>query len=140
MNLKIIDFDDSYGYVLKLFLGKKTEKEYYGDDWNDAPYEHNAGLVYDKYVEQTIEIPIITDCIILYADSGYVNSPYCKLDFKARKVPFLVVSKNIEGKYNLNFNEECKNPNNAVIFFEEDIQDVLKKLDPFIIKNKKIKR
>lgn len=134
MNLKIIDFDDSYGYVLKFFLGKKTEKNYYGDDWDDAPYEHNAGLVYDEYVEKTIEIPIATDCIILYADYDYINSPYCKLDFKARKTPFLVVSKNTDEKYNLNFDEECKNPNNAVIFFEEEIQDVLKKLDPFIIK------
>ena len=29
-----------------------------GDDWNDTPYEHNAGRPYDNYYKDGKEIPI----------------------------------------------------------------------------------
>ena len=29
---------------------------YYGDDWDDAPYEHNAGTVYEWFVKGYIDI------------------------------------------------------------------------------------
>ena len=72
---KIIDFEVK-GNVVRFYLGNKTDEwgwtnknykdrngntpdwlkpndTYYGDDWDDVPYEHNAGLVYDKFVKGT---------------------------------------------------------------------------------------
>ena len=43
--LYIIDVA-TYGNIIKLFLSKTKNKDIWGDDWNDAPYEHNAGEVY----------------------------------------------------------------------------------------------
>ena len=28
----------------------KPSETFYGDDWNDYPYEHNAGKVYDEFI------------------------------------------------------------------------------------------
>ena len=40
---EIIDFERK-GNVVRFYLGKNGEQ--WGDDWDDAPYEHNAGKVY----------------------------------------------------------------------------------------------
>ena len=48
--MKLIDFDYR-GNVIKLYFGDDNENKYHGDDWNDIPYEHNAGEVYKEYVK-----------------------------------------------------------------------------------------
>lgn len=47
----------------------------WGDDWNDAPYEHNAE---PPYKDDTHDIVIIAfdDCLFNYPNSYYCNSPY----------------------------------------------------------------
>ena len=45
--MKIIDFECT-GNVVRFYLGKDNEKDYHGDDWNDTPYECNAGTVYSS--------------------------------------------------------------------------------------------
>ena len=71
--MKIIDFEKK-GNIVRFYLGEKTEDwgwtnpeykdytgetpswlkpkdTYYGDDWDDAPYEHNAGQVYEEFIK-----------------------------------------------------------------------------------------
>ena len=91
--MKVIDFETK-GNVIKLYFG--TEDDYYGDDWNDYPYEHNAGEVYDRYVEKTIDFAFPFDFDVLTAEDDWTyngNSPYCKNDFKQNKAPCIVVCK-----------------------------------------------
>ena len=47
---KIIDFERK-GNIVRFYLGDVNNSNgYYGDDWDDVPYEHNAGKVYEQYV------------------------------------------------------------------------------------------
>jgi len=54
MNREIIDWERK-GNLVKFYLGKNGEQ--WGDDWDDVPWEHNAGRVYDEYIEGYIVIP-----------------------------------------------------------------------------------
>lgn len=62
-------------------------QEQWGDDWNDAPYEHNAGTPYGKdgvtisvvYFESNLQTP----------DCEHVNSPWSVEDINACKVAWL---------------------------------------------------
>lgn len=85
---KILDFE-CFGNIVKLYLGE-TVNGIYGDDWNDIPYEHNAGTVYDKFYTDTVEIAFPLSTQVYEPCFGYDNSPYCKNDFLFRKVPFLL--------------------------------------------------
>ena len=85
---KILDFE-CFGNIVKLYLGD-TVNGVYGDDWNDTPYEHNAGTVYDKFYTDTVEIAFPLSMGVYEPCFGYSNSPYCKKDFLFRKVPFLL--------------------------------------------------
>lgn len=90
--MKIIDFE-KYGNVVKLYLGADDCEDYRGDDWDDTPYEHNAGLVYPEFITGTREIAFPTDYLVLEPASGEVNSRFCKDDMKDRNVPCIVVYK-----------------------------------------------
>lgn len=92
--LEIIDIIDR-GNLLEIKLGKN--KTQWGDDWDDTPYEYNAGEVYDKYVSQTA---------IGYYDTSYKVITYAKYhvgdnsdmsmaDFVDRQNPmFYVINQN----------------------------------------------
>lgn len=111
--MKIIDFKRK-GNVIRFFLGEKTKdwgwtrpdyKDYtgktpdwlkpsdiyYGDDWNDRPYEHNAGQVYDKFVKGHIDVNCKYDDLVLEPSSGELNSSYSKDDMRDRKVPCIII-------------------------------------------------
>lgn len=88
---KIIDFEKK-GNVVRFYLGKDDCKNYGGDDWNDKPYEHNAGKVYDEYIVGHRDIAFPFDYSVAEpCDSMELNSLWCKDDMKARKVPCIVV-------------------------------------------------
>ena len=112
-DLKIIDIARK-GHLVRFYLGKKEGEWgytnpnykdyrgvtpdwlehsdiYYGDDWDDAPYEHNAGTVYDWFVKGYIDIAIGWECKIIEPHCGVFNSEYSKEDFVARKVPALII-------------------------------------------------
>jgi len=70
--------------------------EQWGDDWNDAPYEHNAGRPYDfreynrergdepwSIFEVALSTNLSTPC------EGHTNSPYCVQDINRGDVPWL---------------------------------------------------
>ncbi len=95
-HVKIIDFEKR-GNLVRFYLGKDDLEDWYGDDWDDAPYEHNAGVVYDEFVSGVQDIVFPFDmCVLEPRDEWRYNgnSPYSKDDFKARSAPCIVVAKN----------------------------------------------
>lgn len=89
-NLGIVDFDKK-GNVVRFYIGDTTD-DYWGDDWNDSPYDCNAGTVYNDYVIKTIDIAFPYDCMVLEpADNWRGNCWYSKEDLKNRKAPCIIV-------------------------------------------------
>lgn len=91
--MKIIDFDKK-GNVVRFYLGDDNEEKYWGDDWDDAPYEHNAGTVYSEFVKGHVDVAFPFDAAVLEPadDCAYnCNSPFAKQDFIRRKAPCIVV-------------------------------------------------
>ena len=89
--MKIIDFNHR-GNVVFFYLGSDSLTDWYGDDWNDIPYEHNAGNVYDEFVSGYKEIAFPFNYAVLEPKDGdwSGNSGFCKDDMKARKVPCII--------------------------------------------------
>lgn len=80
---KIIDIKQHN--VLRLYLANEDCNDYWGDDWNDTPFEHNAGPVYDKYIDATLDIYLPYDVVIAYPENDYCyygNTPFSKEMFK----------------------------------------------------------
>lgn len=53
---------------------RKPLDEQHGDDWDDAPYEHNAGLPYEDEPGDIIRLGWIADLVT--PSWGHANSPY----------------------------------------------------------------
>lgn len=87
---QIIDFDRK-GNVVLFYLG--TNGDQWGDDFNDRPYEHNAGTVYDEFVSGTKEVYFAYGDVVREPCDGVTNSSYSKEDMIKRKVPCIVVLK-----------------------------------------------
>lgn len=96
--MKIIDFY-LYGNIIKLYLGTDDLKDWWGDDWDDAPYEHNAGTVYSEYVSETVQVALPLQ-YTLWEPCRFpwvgINSPYSKQDMINRKIPFLHVIRYVD--------------------------------------------
>jgi len=88
--MKIIDFAKK-GNVVRFFLGEDDLKEWYGDDWDDRPYEHNAGEVYERFVSGHKDIAFPFDDMVLEPCDGAYNSEYCKDEMIKRKLPCIIV-------------------------------------------------
>ena len=88
--MKIIDFAKK-GNVVRFFLGNDDLTEWYGDDWNDTPYEYNAEQVYDQYVSGYRDIAFPFDSLVIEPCEGTNNSEWCKDDMRERKVPCIIV-------------------------------------------------
>lgn len=91
---KVIDYDKK-GNLVRFYLGDIDLGYWTGDDWDDAPYEHNAGTVYEEYVSGVLDVCFPYDWEVYepaddYSYSG--NSPYSKDDFRLRGIPFIVAS------------------------------------------------
>lgn len=102
--MKIIDFERK-GNVVRFYLGDDDCEDYQGDDWNDTPYEHNAGRVYDRYIKGYRDVMFPFDVLVLEPCDGQINSDWCKDDMKARNVPCIIAIKQNEDEYYFpNFN------------------------------------
>ena len=88
--MKIIDFKKK-GNMVKFYLGQDDLEKWHGDDWNDTPYEHNAGTVYEEFVSGERVMVFGFDDVVFEPADGELNSPYCKDDMIARKVPCICV-------------------------------------------------
>lgn len=71
------------GNVVRLYFGKNGKQ--YGDDWDDAPYEHNAGVVYDEFVDFTMDVVFPFEIELETPASNCCNSEYCREDFRGLK-------------------------------------------------------
>jgi len=87
---EIIDFETK-GNLVRFYLGKNGKQ--WGDDWGDKPYEHNAGRVYDEFVQDKVIVVIPFDEYLYEPHDGHLNSPYSKEDMIKRRLPCLVVTK-----------------------------------------------
>ena len=91
--MKIIDFKKR-GNLVRFYLGEDNLKDWCGDDWNDRPYEHNAGTVYERFEAGHCDVVFPFDMIVAEPCEDYrnhYNSEWCKDDMKERKVPCIVV-------------------------------------------------
>ena len=93
MEEKIIDFERK-GNVVRFYLGAVNLLDWYGDDWNDYPYEHNAGTVYAEFISGFLDVDYPFDCLVLEPQDDWHNqgnSEWCKNDMKERKIPCIIV-------------------------------------------------
>lgn len=88
--MKIIDYAKK-GNVVRFYLGEDSLTDWYGDDWDDCPYEHNAGEVYERFVAGHADIAFSFDELVLEPCDGAWNSDYTKEDMIKRRVPCIIV-------------------------------------------------
>lgn len=67
--LKLCYVENSFAY-----FSYKDPKDVWGDDWDDAPYEHNAGLPYDFDLRVAYDGDWDQPC------NGHLNSPWSVQD------------------------------------------------------------
>ena len=120
--MKIIDFDKK-GNVVRFFLGRDDLTEWYGDDWNDTPYEHNAGLVYDNYISGYVDIAFDYECLVLEPRDDWHNqgnSRWCKKDMIKRRVPCIIIVPPSEKTFDDDFSSYVGNANVIRCYFGDD--------------------
>lgn len=74
-------------------------KNQWGDDWDDRPYEHNAGTPYECYYKDGIGYPIqlkkiyfdIPRGTVKEPNYGLINSPYSVQDINNHRVAWLTI-------------------------------------------------
>ncbi len=120
--MKIIDFETK-GNVIRFALGADDCNDYWGDDWNDAPYEHNAGPVYDRYVTEyaTILVPFDHTVCDMEHDWHYQdNSGYSKEDFKLGKAPCIVID--MFSDWDANYSNAVLKKDSIRFFFNDPLE------------------
>lgn len=132
-DLKIIDFEKK-GNVIRLYLGNPNCTDYWGDDWNDSPYDCNAGIVYERFVIDTLDLAIPFDSLVIEPCNGVVNCGYSKEDMKVRRVPCLLIvpASVTEGKEWIgeDFQYWIGNAQAFRIYFGDNIETVKEALTP----------
>ena len=100
--LRLIDAETK-GNLVRLYFGdydKNTDKWYgaekpgelpHGDDWDDAPYEHNAGPVYTRYVKLVMDVYVKWDYRVFEPNEGYLNSPFTREGLFKDEAPIIYV-------------------------------------------------
>lgn len=138
-NLVICDWQTK-GNVVRLYCCNQDKyDDIWGDDWDNRPYEHNAGQVYDEYVDKVIDIYFDFDIVILEAENDWGgNSPFSKQDFKEGKAPIFITYWPQENDYWIG-NEYhllmgAKNTDRIFKFYMGDM------IKPILADNKKIVR
>lgn len=91
LGLKLCYVDGAFAWFTSHF------EDEWGDDWNDAPYEHNAGYPYGYHYTKLKEsvphalIKVAFDGPFDRPNSNHINSPYSVEGINAGLVPWLVV-------------------------------------------------
>lgn len=122
--LKVVDFL-LRGNVMRLFLGEPGVTAW-GDDWNDVPYEHNAGTVYEEYVTATLDIAFDFDAYVSEPRDGHLNSPWSKQDMQRHSVPCVAALMLGDGtrddwRYEDDFEKVAKHRDATLVFFGDTI-------------------
>lgn len=122
---EIIDFERK-GNLIRFYLGENGKQ--WGDDWDDAPYEHNADRVYDEYVKGQKVIVFHFDDLVLEPCCGVSNSSYSKEDMINRRVACIIVVPYEEikksGCCRQDFAYWATNENVKKIYFGDTVEDL----------------
>ena len=125
----LIDFETK-GNVIRLYFG--SSKDYFGDDWDDTPYEHNASMVYSHFVETKLDIAFPFRCNVLTPENDYHyngNSPYCKNDFKENKAPCMIIT--TKNDYNTSYSERYSGVGDLFIYFNTEYNKLREQIRQF---------
>ena len=117
--MKIIDFEVN-GNAIRFYLGADNCFDYLGDDWDDTPYEHNAGFAYERYCIGFADFYVDLDLDVFTPETDWhykFGSPFCKNDFKKRKAPCVVIP--YEYSWD-NCYSHCALSDDALRFYFED--------------------
>lgn len=82
MNKKLCYIEGNFAYFTD------NLKEQWGDDWDDTPYEHNAGVPYEHNGEKVEKIAFDVD-LSTPAEIAGINSGYSVQDINEGKVAWL---------------------------------------------------
>ena len=109
MKLRILDAVNK-GSEITIYLGL-PDVEPTGDDWEDAPWDCNAGTVYEKYIIASLHILLNDD---MWVDE--VNTSCCKEDIFNNGMEILRVGSHYESEKfliklgkTINFNPKARN-------------------------------
>lgn len=121
--MKIIDFEKK-GNLVRFYLGEDSNEDYEGDDWNDVPYECNAGKVYQEYIVGYRDIAFPFEFAVLEPkDSEWQNnSRWCKDDMKARKVPCIIAVPKPDGWYDDDFDRYAGDKQTIKFYFGDKME------------------
>lgn len=122
---QIIDFDRK-GNLIRFYTGKNGQQ--WGDDWNDAPYDCNAGTVYDEYVDGHYDLYAPFDWEVLEPCDGVLNCRYSKEDMITRRTAclLLVPPRLLNGRLFISsFNEFVATDGAIKVYFGDDPQQVM---------------
>lgn len=152
-SMKLIDFKrNEHEHSITLYFGIKTDdwgwtnkdyrdcdgevpdwlkpsNIYKGDDWDNVPYECNAGKVYDEFIIDKVDVVVPCSYEIVCPHDGHLNSPYCKNDFVDGKVPCAVI---IYPKYSGESYDDCvkaDGEHGLIIRHGDDRNDLLDRLE-----------
>ena len=126
--MKIIDFEKR-GNVIRFYCGKDNCDDYWGDDWNDRPYEHNAERVYSEYIEEYIDVAVDMDYHVMEPADDWRynnNTPFSKEDMKKRTVPCIIVVPEDDSYVSEEFNRYAVSDNVDKIYFGDSIEKLNK--------------
>lgn len=93
---------ESKGNVVRFYLANKGIDYWSGDDWDDAPYEHNACTCPLFGTDAWLEVAFSYKVSVLEPENDWNyggNSPFCMNDFKERKAPFMVIDSTGEERW-----------------------------------------
>ena len=124
--MKIIDFSKK-GNLVRFYLGKDDCNDYWGDDWDDAPYDCNAEEVYDEYVCAIADVAFDFDSLVLEPCNSYhLNCSYTKEDMIKRNVPCLIIvpEEVHEHSFQDQFDDWVSSDNVAKIYFGDKLDSV----------------
>jgi len=108
-------------------------KDQWGDDWNDAPYEHNAGTPYEWYHGDDSKEPWKIIKVAFEGDfhepcSGCTNSSFSVEDINSGAIPWLRSAPWADKKVSIpagttlkDFCDSVKSAGGAVYLKQEDI-------------------
>lgn len=113
--MELIDFEKK-GNATRLYFGKNGEQT--GDDWDDAPYQHNAGTVYPEYIERTVDMYFSVEVDTMEPADLWEGPSYCKNDFIYKKSWVIWVEKEYNNVFNLK---------PVSIFFGDTLEEIKEK-------------
>lgn len=127
-NLKICDFSRKGNLIRFAFT---MSSNYTGDDWDDTPYEFNAGSVYEEYIQGFADfaVPFTFKVLEPSSDFYYSGSPYCKNDMKENRCPcLLILTSEDQKKLKHEFKINVGNKNVQHIYFNMTYEELKKDL------------